>query len=701
MVRRLKISDLLLATFLIVVTALLLVPLPTFALDLLLVINLALSLILLLAGLYLPNALALLAFPSILLLTTLLRLSLNVASTRLILGQGDAGQVIQSFGTFLVGDEIIVGVVIFLILTVVNFIVVARGSSRVSEVAARFALDALPGKQMAIEADVRAGLLSATDAQKRREDLRKESQLYGSMDGAMKFVQGDAIAGLFIIIVNIVGGMYLGIQGGMSLSEAVTTYTTLTVGDGLVHQIPAILISICAGIIVTRVSSGEGASLGSDVQAQLFARPGSIAFAGLMIVALGLTPGLPILPFVLVGGIAAAIGGVQLYRQSKTESLPGRGETSIVIADNAGMAALALEGRSGEPEKILHIYVSSGDLYRTFRTEQNQYRLWWQRLEADFFQETGLRLPPLRLSSDPALGYGSYRVVVRGTTVAEGQLIPDASLVEMSPHSAPEFGLSVVSETPHPLDDSAVTWSVLTDANRRVLEAASILSFDAVQYLGLRVVQFFRDYPEELLSVSEMMEIETALEKRYPGLLTRTFDRQFLSPARLTEIFQQLLREGESVRDSKQIIESLATYCSTAGAHLAAEGEFDLEDIVSFVRRTRRRHLISRYLSPRRTLRVLSLAEAACDIFGSAPMVAPNGMVALPPEQGDRLKSNLSHAVSNVRRSGTGGAVLLVDEAIRGRVVAFIRQVGLRLPVFTPAELEPAVPIEPLGVVGL
>ncbi len=699
--RRLRVSDFLLAAFLIAVTALLLVPLPTLLLDLLLVVNLSFSLVLLLAGLYLPNALALLAFPSILLLTTLLRLSLNVASTRLILSQGDAGEVIQSFGTFLVGGEIIVGVVIFLILTVVNFVVVARGSSRVSEVAARFALDALPGKQMAIDADLRAGLITSLDAQRRREDLRKESQLYGSMDGAMKFVQGDAIAGLFIIAVNIIGGMYLGVRGGMSITEAVSAYTTLTVGDGLVHQIPAILISICAGIIVTRVSSGEGSSLGSDVQTQLFARPGTIVFAGGLIIVLGLTPGLPPLPFLVVGICLGGTGVFQLYRQKMQSPAPVGAETSIVIAEQSAHGMQTLDGRSAEGERLLQISVSTGELYRIFRAEQNSYRAWWQRLETDFFQESGLRLPPLRLGSDPSLGFGGYRIIVRGTVVLQDQVIPDASIVEVSPHAAHEFGMQVAAEVPHPVSGSLVSWVVLSSADRLVLEAAGIASFDPIQYIALRSAMFFRAFPEELLSVSEVMEIEAMLEKQHPGLLSRTFNREFISPARLTEILQQLLREGESIRESKQIVEAIATYCSTEGASMAREGDFDLDDVVSFVRRSRRRHLVGRYLSPRRTLRVFSLRDDIAEGFLMAPAVEPHGVVALRPEDSERTKQSLKQALSNLGRSGAGGAVLVVDAEIRARVIAFIRQVGLQLPVFTPAELDPSIPMEPVGVVGL
>ena len=309
-------SDVIVALFVVAITTMLLIPLPTGLLDFLLAINISVGLLLLLVGLYTPNALTLLAFPSLLLLTTLFRLGLNVASTRLILSQADAGRVIDAFGTFLIQGELVVGVIIFVIITIVNFIVIAKGSARVSEVAARFALDALPGKQMAIDLDLKSGLIDSREAHERREQLRRESQLYGSMDGAMKFVQGDAIAGFFIILTNVIGGMYLGISDGMSFADAIQTYTRLTIGDGLVSQIPALLISVCAGIVVTRVSSADDATLGADVEEQLFAKPGTLLFSGLLLVLIGLFPGLPWAPFILVGGIFI-VSSMLLKRSSR------------------------------------------------------------------------------------------------------------------------------------------------------------------------------------------------------------------------------------------------------------------------------------------------------------------------------------------------------------------------------------------------
>ncbi|MCA9671634.1 MAG: FHIPEP family type III secretion protein, partial [Myxococcales bacterium] len=330
-------SDLMLAGTVVGIVAMMIIPLPTLLLDILISANIAISVTLLLVSIYVSDALSIATFPSILLITTLLRLGLNVSSTRLILLQADAGQVIYSFGEFVVAGNLVVGVVVFLILTIIQFVVVAKGSERVAEVAARFTLDAMPGKQMAIDADLRGGAIDMDGARRQRAALQRESQLYGSMDGAMKFVKGDAIAGILITIINIVGGLLIGVlQRGMSAAEAGTIYTLLTVGDGLVSQIPALLISVAAGIVVTRVASEDkqGAHLGRDIGEQVLAQPRAIGIAAALLALLAIVPGLPTIPFLLLAAVAGAVA-YGLTRRSAASR--GRG-----VASARGAA-----GRSG------------------------------------------------------------------------------------------------------------------------------------------------------------------------------------------------------------------------------------------------------------------------------------------------------------------------------------------------------------------
>jgi type III secretion protein V len=292
-------SDILLALLVVGIVGMMIIPLPTLLLDILLTLNITIAVTILLVSIYIPDALKIAVFPTILLITTLFRLGLNISTTRLILLQADAGRVIDAFGNFVVAGNYVVGAVVFLILTIIQFIVIAKGAERVAEVAARFTLDAMPGKQMAIDADLRAGIIDFEEAKRRRQAIERESQLYGSMDGAMKFVKGDAIAGIIITCINIIGGFIIGVlQMKMKLTEALQIYTILTIGDGLVAQIPALIISTSAGMIVTRVASEDREShLGKDIGKQILAQPKAIAIASGLLLGLGIIPGLPFFPF--------------------------------------------------------------------------------------------------------------------------------------------------------------------------------------------------------------------------------------------------------------------------------------------------------------------------------------------------------------------------------------------------------------------
>ena len=593
-----KRSDTILALFVVAITVMLLIPLPTLLLDFLLAANISFALLMLLVGLYMPNALALLAFPSLLLLTTLFRLALNVASTRLILSAGDAGRVIEAFGTFLIRGEVLVGLIIFVIITIVNFIVIARGSSRVSEVAARFALDSLPGKQMAIDSDLRSGLLSAEQAQEKREDLRKESQLYGSMDGAMRFVQGDAIAGLFIIITNIVGGIYIGIHGGMSFSEAAETYTVLTVGDGLVSQIPALFISICAGIVVTRVASGENTTLGADVGEQLLSRPGALVFAGALAALISVLPGIPTLPFLVMGGLLAG-AGVWVLRAERefAPELPMRRDTALGLP---GTRALPLGLDERGAESPLQIHLDAQVLYRLYKLNSQRYRAFWAELQAEMRQNMGLELPDVSVVPDPHCAPARFAFSVNGSVAGNGAVVLDGLLVETNPDQAAVLGLTVAEEAAHPLSGERVFWTSQLPTTKKVLEAGAIRSFDFFEYIALSVAAFFTEHPEEVLNLTEVHSMLKSLEKRYPGLIADALNREYVNISRLTEVLQELVREGVSIRDFKAIIESIAGYCSSFGASLGADDGFNLQDVVTFVRQARRRHIVAKLKSSSR-----------------------------------------------------------------------------------------------------
>lgn len=688
-------SDVILATLVVAITAMLVIPVPTALLDVLLVVNLSFSLLLLLVGLYMPNSLTLLAFPSLLLITTLFRLALNVASARLILSQGYAGEVINAFGSFLIRGEIVVGAIIFTIVTIVNFIVIARGSSRVSEVAARFALDALPGKQMMIDSDVRAGLITAEQARSRREELQRESMLYGSMDGAMKFVQGDAIAGFFVILANILGGMYLGIRNGLSFSEAIETYTILTVGDGLVSQIPALLISVCAGLVVTRVSSSEDSTLGSDLSKQLFARPGAMLMAGIILILFGILPGLPFVPFALVG--TAFIGG---------SAWLSRNRSGGAIADSDALEVLSAPSTllllGGSPEEIrrtdespLIVALDSLTLFRSYEANEARYRSWWRQFQSDMTAQTGLFLPDLHVIGINDVAPASWQVHFRGSVVTSGTVPLDCMLADVNPSNAEILGVDVVREIVHPVSRGKVFWTPQTSSARKILDAGGIRSFDFMEYIGLTIGVFFKQHPEELLSLADVHASLKQLDKRYPGLVADALSVNFLSMPRLTELLQEIIRQGMSVLDFRGIVEAVASWCSMKGVGPQDDVDVDLGEIVSFVRLARRRQIASALLSSRKALRAVVLSDEVEEIFDDMPRKGHG--LNIDPEIYKRLHVGLESVMRPIRERGLPSVTLLCRPELRSSVQKFLELADEHADVMTFDELTQDLRVEQIA----
>lgn len=690
-------SDLVLGMFVVAIAAMLLIPLPTFLLDFLLVLNISFSLLLLLVGLYMPNALALLAFPSLLLLTTLFRLGLNVASTRLILSQADAGDVIQAFGTFLIRGEIVVGVIIFTIITIVNFIVIARGSSRVSEVAARFALDALPGKQMTIDSDLRAGLITPAQAEERREQLRKESQLYGSMDGAMKFVQGDAIAGFFIILTNILGGLYLGLTNGLAFIEAVQTYTTLTVGDGLVSQIPALLISICAGIVVTRVSAEKDSTLGSDVSRQLFRRPATLFLAGALLLFLGALPGLPILPFALVATcffFGAWLAAKQYSPKTTKRDIGTLPSQSLALPNYQQPDRKML---SVESDHIV-IHLDATVFYPLYERSKDNVHSYWTELQTHLWEKSGISLPQAVMVSDESMMPGMWSFYLRQKHCTAGQVPLDAMLVEMNPNHADIFGLPVLQEEVHPFSNALIFWTQDRKRAQAFLDQAEIPHLNFYHYIGLKVAEFVFDHPHEFLRLSDVHTRLKELEANHPGLLEDSLNTEFFTTARITQIFQRYVKEGGSIKDITEIVEGLAGYASSYGANLIRENEFDKDDIVSYLRLDQKRRFQNTYATNGQTLRACTLSEGVQQLFEIASVDSVSGTPILDGETRRKLIDGLETAFENVQQRGIMPLVIIASHEVRALLIKFIEGIQHRYVVLTPAEVGPTLEVEAVTV---
>ncbi len=499
-------ADIALALLVISIVAMMIVPLPTWLLDLLIATNLSMSVAILLVVLYVPDALAIATFPTVLLLTTLFRLALNVSSTRLVLLQANAGEVIKAFGTYVVRGNYVVGGVVFLILTIIQFIVIAKGSERVAEVGARFVLDAMPGKQMAIDAELRSGSIDGLEARKRRRSLARESQFYGSMDGAMKFVKGDVIASIIITVINIVGGLAIGVaQRGMPVADALKRYGLLTIGDGLVSQIPALLLSTAAGILVTRTASEEpDTPLGQEIARQLFGMPKALRVAAAFVILLAVVPGLPAIPFLVIGGALFLVARVRSARLDKNDR---RAETE-------GMREVPAAVREGRAHFVPMVVPWSVELSEDLEPLIDEIRTPLLLLREKIFAELGVPLPPPRLVTRAGL--------------------PERHAV-ISLHEIPALSISL----PFELDDDKV---------------GPVISTQALDLLRGRAADF--------LGMAETQRLLDELEQFAPATVRNVVPKP-VSLTLLADVLRRLVEERIPIRDLRAILEALSTVAAS------------------------------------------------------------------------------------------------------------------------------------------
>ena len=548
-----RFGDIAFAGLIVAIIGLLIIPLPTFILDVLLTTNISIAVVLLLSSLYIAHPLRLSTFPSILLIATLFRLALNVSSTRLILGDGYAGQVIESFGEFVVAGNYVVGAVIFLILTVIQFLVIAKGSERVAEVAARFTLDAMPGKQMAIDADLRAGAFGLEEARRRRAEVQRESRLFGAMDGAMKFVKGDAIAGIIITVINVVGGLIIGItQLDMSAGDAASTYTLLTIGDGLVSQIPALLVSVCAGIIVTRVGGDEDdeRDLGSQIIEQLSGTPRVFAIASAMLLIFAIVPGLPLVPFLVLSICSAGIAFV-LHRKVQEQERKAAEAAALDAAPQTGA------DRTLVPAVTPVVLELGADIAQSIRDGEGEdaLRSEVQRAREALFQRLGVRLPSVRIRfAPPGLGGDQVRVQIYEVPESTLRVDPNSSLALAAPDRVSEAGVRGEPGV-HPVTGGPVT-HVSTDAEP-TLEAAGIPTLSLGRTLLLHMIAAAQRRAGAFVGLAEVQTALDQLEPSHGALIDAVVPRP-LSLARLTGVLKRLVEEGVSIRDLRAVLEALA-----------------------------------------------------------------------------------------------------------------------------------------------
>ncbi|HEY9841655.1 MAG: flagellar biosynthesis protein FlhA [Candidatus Sericytochromatia bacterium] len=653
--RMLRQGDVGIAVLMISVVSLMIVPLPTWVLDILLTMDLTLGLLVLMVTLYVERPLDFSTFPTLLLVLTLLRLSLNIATMRLILTQGDAGKVVETFGSFVIGGNYIVGILIFIILVVVQFVVITNGAGRISEVAARFTLDAMPGKQMAIDADLNSGLIDEDAARARRKEIQQEADFYGSMDGASKFVRGDAIAGIVITFVNIIGGILLGtLQRGMSITDSLSHYTVLTIGDGLVSQIPAMVIAIGTGVLVSR-AAGES-KLGEKVSRQLLNVPRGLLVVSFFLLLMALLTPLPKLPFLLISTVLAVIGFVQLRQESQdAKAEPGKpGEKAALPAAQAGMIATRKE-----PEDMIKLLKidpieleigyrliplvdaeQGGDLLERITKIRRQMAL-----------QMGLVLPPIRVRDNIQLKPRDYSIKLRGVEIAKGE-IHVGHYLAMNPGVANEALDGI--QTVEPVFQLPAVW--IAENHKERAEMLGYTVFDPSTVVATHLTEMVKRHADEILTRQDVQRLLDNVREEAPAVVDELIPG-LLSIGEVQGVLQNLLRERVSVRDQIPILEALAT-------HARATKDPDL--LTEHARQALARSICQPFRTPQGMIPAMTLSADLEQLLVESVSRTDQGLsLLLEPQLAQQIIASISRKMEETAAKGYHQPVLICSSKIR------------------------------------
>ncbi len=687
-----KRNDLLLAVILIAIIFMMVLPLSTIIIDVLIALNIGISVTLLMLAIYIKTPLELSAFPSLLLLTTLFRLALSITTTRLILLQADAGEIIYTFGNFVVGGNLIVGLVIFLIITIVQFLVITKGSERVAEVSARFSLDAMPGKQMSIDGDMRAGVIEVEEARSRRSLIEQESQLYGSMDGAMKFVKGDAIAGIIIIIVNILGGISIGVmQNDLTTSEALEIYSILTIGDGLIAQIPALLVAMTAGFIVTRVTTGDETDLGNDIGGQVIHHPKALIIGGSLLFLFALIPGFPTLTFVVLGLIIGG-GGLLLHNQQKTKNTETQ-DTSIPAmapASNKKSTTPSITRKQlGQQEEFTYtlpllIDVSSEIEEHLPAAELNEHLLQVRRA---LYLDLGVPFPGMHLRYNENLTNGEYRILIHEIPIAQGTLFSDQLLVT---EQSDQLDLMKISYNRRDIKLPGIEalWVNLADKNKLIDSDIEFMEPSRVLIYHLSFV--LKRYAEDFIGIQETRHLLEQMETSFPELVKEV--QRLLPLQKITEIFQRLVSEDISIRNLRSILESLAEW---------GQKEKDSILLTEYIRGTLKRHISFKYSNGLNILSAYLLDQKVEEIIREGIRQTSSGAyLALDPSITSNFTDTIRGEVGDLRHIKQK-PVLVVSMDIRRYVRKLLELDLYEMPILSYQELAPEVNIQPINRISI
>jgi len=657
------------------------IPLPSFILDALLSLNITFTLIILLVSVYVLKTLDFSVFPSVLLTATLFRLSLNVASTRLILLHGNegtaaAGQVIKAFGTFVVGGNFLVGLIVFLVLVLINFIVITKGATRIAEVAARFTLDAMPGKQMSIDADLNSGLITEAEARKKRSEIAREADFYGAMDGASKFVRGDAVAGIVITLINIIGGLIVGVlQQGMPLGEAAHTYTLLTVGDGLVTQIPALIVSTGAGMLVTRSTASY--DLSKEMKAQLFVEPKAIATAAVMLFVFGIIPGMPTVPFMLIGTVMAAIA----YNISKSRKADAEVQVEEVPQENPtdSLEALLpldyLELEVGYSLIPLVDVNQGGELLHRIKAFRRQLAT-----------ELGFIVPAVHIRDNLQLKPGDYVIKLKGIEIARGELLMDHQLVITADG---EHRSLKGKETKEPAFGLPAVW--VDEKEKDNLQAQGLVVVDPATVLTTHLTEIVKEHAHELLGRQDVQALLDNLALTNPRVVEEVVP-SIVPLGTLHKVLQRLLQERVSIRDLLSILETLADYTAMTK---------NVDILTGYTRQALSRTITRQYKDADGGMTVVMMSPDVEDTINSSIQHTEYESFVMPdPTLVQKIVGNLQKFVRTFTEKGVP-PILLCSPNTRIHVRKILEKFFPQIVVLSHNEITQDVNIKSLGMLGV
>ena len=685
-------KDVLLASLLVAIVFMMILPLPTELVDVLIGTSMGIAVILLMLAIYISSAGEFFAFPAVLLLSTLFRLALSITTTRLVLLQADAGAIIDTFGNFVVAGNLVVGMVIFLIITIVQFMVITKGAERVAEVSARFSLDAMPGKQMSIDGDMRAGVIDMDEARRRRQKVEKESQLYGSMDGAMKFVKGDAIAGLIIIAINLVGGLIIGVtQRGLSLEEATHIYSILTIGDGLVAQIPALLIAMTAGIIVTRVSTDETENLASDIGQQFGAQPKALLVAGGLMVAFSLIPGFPTITFLALAVLTGGAGILLLRVANRRKASEGESQVTSVLTPVSTEASSEAEVDAqlrGEQEITLGAPLLV-DISASLQEHLDMRALNREaaKVRRALYLDLGVPFPGVHVRFNENLPNRAYALLLQEIPVARGDLRPGYVLYADQLRQLDILGFPSERGDAF-LPNLPTVW--IEDKYTASLQEASMSFMELHKVLSFHLAYVMRRYAEEFIGIQETYNLFERLQPTFPDLIKEA--QRVLPIHRTTEVFKRLVGEDISIRNVRSILESLVEW---------GQQEKDVVMLSEYVRGDLKRYISYKYSSDQNVLSAYLLDEDLEEtVRGGIRQTSSGNYLALDPSVTHRFVGQTKSLVGDISRL-ENKPVIVTAMDIRRYVRKIIEIELYDLAVLSFQELTQEVTVQPLGKIEM